>query len=344
MEPVIRTSGLGKTYRYHRSRPGLRGSIVDLVARRHAERDAVHGLDLTIGAGEFVGLLGRNGAGKTTTLKMLAGLLRPTTGSIYVLGHQPYRRGFDFLSRIAIVLGNKSMLWWDVSTLDNLKLHQALYDLHRAQFDHDLAELATMLEVTGHLEIPVRKLSLGERMKCELIMALIHRPQVLFLDEPTIGLDVVSKAAIRGFLAGLNADRGTTIVLTSHDMDDVAELCRRVLLIDDGRLAFDGSPEALVRLTSPRKRVVCTFRRPPDVVMELPAGVQPVGSQTGTRIELSVDRPAVPALLAIVPGWGELVDLEVRDADLDEVMRLVLGGGLQGTVSAGAREQQRTGA
>lgn len=328
--PVISTRGLNKTYRFHRSRPGLAGALRDLFGRRHGERLAVDDLDLTIGPGEFTGLLGRNGAGKTTTLKMLAGLLRPTGGEISVLDHEPHRRGFDFLSRIAIVLGNKSMLWWDVSTEANLRLHQALYDLDRDAFDASVAEFGDLLGVGDHLDIPVRKLSLGERMKCELMLALVHRPQVLFLDEPTIGLDVVSKAAIREFLARLNTEQGTTIILTSHDMDDVAELCRRVVLIDGGRIAYDGTPADLVLLTRPRKRVSCTFRAAPVLPDELPAGIDVVGvAGAETRLELDVERAQVPQLLALVPGWGELLDVEITDADLDDVMRTVLQAGVR---------------
>lgn len=307
MSAAIEARSLRKTYRYHRSRPGLRGSLRDLFNRQRGERVAVESLDLSIEPGEFVGLLGRNGAGKTTTLKMFSGLLRPTSGEVSVLGHEPRRRGFEFLRRIAIVLGNKSMLWWDVSTLDNLRLHEALYDLDRRDFEDSVDELGRLLEISGHLDIPVRKLSLGERMKCELMLALIHRPDVIFLDEPTIGLDVVSKAAIRDFLRRLNAERGTTIVLTSHDMDDIDQLCRRVLLIDHGRLEFDGPPDQLVKMMNPRKHVICTFA-------------------DGTTVAEEVDREAVPDFLARMTRSGALADLVVRDADLDEVMRQVLGG------------------
>jgi ABC-2 type transport system ATP-binding protein len=307
---AIRATALRKIYRYHRSRPGLAGSLKDLIARQSGERVAVESLDLTIRRGEFVGLLGRNGAGKTTTLKMFSGLLRPTSGELRVQGREPQRRGFDFLRRIGIVLGNKSMLWWDVSTMENLKLHEALYDLDRRQFDETVAELGRLLEITDHLDIPVRKLSLGERMKCELMLALIHRPEVIFLDEPTIGLDVISKAAIRDFLRRLNAERQTTIILTSHDMDDIDQLCHRVLLIDHGRLQFDGSPEELITRTSPRRTVVATYAH-------------------GGRVVTEVDREAVPDFLAQLSAGGVLADLEVRGADLDEVMRQVLAGGVR---------------
>ena len=322
---VIELSQIGKTYRYHRTRPGLRGSIRDLFGRQHGERVAVADLDLEIRSGEFVGLLGRNGAGKTTTLKMLSGLLRPTSGTVRVLGHEPYRRGFDYLRQVAIVLGNKSMLWWDVSTRSNLELYEALYDLGHADFERSVAELADMLGVRDHLDIPVRKLSLGERMKCELMMALVHRPKVLFLDEPTIGLDVVSKAAIRQFLSTTCAERGTTIILTSHDMDDVEQLCQRVVLIDHGRLQFDGTPAELVHSTQPRKTIRCTFADPVPAPVRLPVGVQlaEVDPASG-RLEFETVRESAAELLALAPQWGDLVDLEVRDAGLDEVMQAVL--------------------
>ena len=326
-EPVIELTGVGKTYHFHRTRPGLSGSIRDLFGRQYGERVAVDDLDLQIGSGEFVGLLGRNGAGKTTTLKMLSGLLRPSIGRVRVLGYEPYRRGFDFLRQIAIVLGNKTMLWWDVSTMANLELYQALYDLSDSDFRTSVAELAELLELQDHLDIPVRKLSLGERMKCELMLALVHRPKVLFLDEPTIGLDVISKAAIRRFLTRTCAQRGTTIILTSHDMDDVEQLCPRVVLIDHGRLQFDGSPEQLVRATQPRKQVTCSYAADPEQPAKWPIGVRPVAAN-GPQLRLEVERDALPGLLAEVPRWGTLVDLEIGDAELDEVMQSVLAGNL----------------
>jgi ABC-2 type transport system ATP-binding protein len=327
--PAIELAGVGKTYHFYRTRPGLRGSIRDLFGREHGDRVAVDDLDLQIASGEFVGLLGRNGAGKTTTLKMLSGLLRPSTGALRVLGHEPYRRGFDFLRQIAIVLGNKTMLWWDVSTMANLELYQALYDLSPDEFRRNVGELAELLGLQDHLDIPVRKLSLGERMKCELMLALVHRPKVLFLDEPTIGLDVVSKAAIRQFLAETCAQHGTTIILTSHDMDDVEQLCPRVVLIDHGRLQFDGSPEQLVRSTRPRKRVTCSYSEPIEGPVVWPDGVRPIEAGSDRqRLVLESDREALAGLLAVAPSWGTLIDLEVRDAELDEVMQAVLSAGI----------------
>ena len=305
--PVIRASGLTKTYRFHRSRVGLGGAITDLFRRRYDTRVAVADLDLTIDEGESVGLLGRNGAGKTTTLKMFSGLLRPSAGQLEVLGHQPSARRFDYLRQIAVVLGSKSMLWWDVSTRASLDLHQAIYDLPQPMYADSVDQLVELLELSDVVDVPVRQLSLGQRMKCELAVALVHRPKLLFLDEPTIGLDVISKAAVRRFLAKINSECGITVILTSHDMDDVSELCRRLVLIDHGSLQFDGTPAELIRQTRPRKRITLSY----------------AGSLG--QVELEVDREDTQRVLAEAAGRGELVDLEVRDADLDDVMQAVMG-------------------
>jgi ABC-2 type transport system ATP-binding protein len=243
--PAIQTKALTKTYRYTEQRPGLGGAVRGLLRPDRRERVAVDALDLTVPRGQVIGLLGPNGAGKTTTIKMLCGLLRPSGGELEVLGHRPSRRGYDFLSRISVVFGQKSMLWWDVSTYDSLLIHKEMYALPRPRFEQTVADLSERLQINGILNIPVRKLSLGQRMRCELMLALLHGPELLFADEPTVGLDVVAKLAVRTFLAELNRDLGTTIVLTSHDMNDVAALCDRVLVINHGRPVFDGDLAAL---------------------------------------------------------------------------------------------------
>ncbi|MBA8795341.1 ABC-2 type transport system ATP-binding protein [Friedmanniella endophytica] len=322
---VIVAQQLIKDYRRSRQRPGLLGALRGLVSRDVEEHRALDRLDLRVEPGEFVGLLGRNGAGKTTTIKLCCGLLRPSAGEVRVLGHQPWRREFAFLRRIAVVLGNKAMLWWDVSPMDSYLVHRAMYDLDHDDFARRVAGLAELLDVTTVLDVPVRQLSLGQRMKCELLAALLHRPEVLFLDEPTIGLDVVSTAAVREFLAEVNRRDRTTIVLTSHDMDDVEQLCDRVLLVDDGRLGYDGTVADLVARTSPDKELRLTFRHPPQLPAVWPRGTRMVGRE-GTSVELRAERDAVPALLGAAAGWGELVDLDVGDADLDQVMRDVLAG------------------
>ena len=325
MTAVIDAQGLTKDYTYRRQRPGLTGALVGLVARDTATRRAVATVDLAIERGELVGLLGRNGAGKTTTIKLCCGLLRPTAGKVSVLGHEPWRRQYAFLRRISVVLGQKAMLWWDVSPMDSYLVHRAMYDLEPAAFQRRVAELAELLNVADVVDVPVRKLSLGQRMKCELLAALLHRPEVLFLDEPTIGLDVISTAAVREFLREVNDRDRTTIVLTSHNMDDVEQLCDRVVLIDEGRLGYDGRLVDLVRRTRPAKQIRLTYAATPEPPARLPAGVT-VTRIDGVALELAVDRSQVNVIMSACPTWGELVDVEITDADLDDVMRTVLAG------------------
>ncbi len=245
IEAAIQTQSLTKTYKYTEQQPGLAGAVKGLFRPDKRERVAVDALDLTVPRGQIIGLLGPNGAGKTTTIKMLCGLLRPTHGEVEVLGHRPSKRGYDFLSRISVVFGQKSMLWWDVSTYDSLLIHREMYAIPKPRFDQSVTDLAERLQVQDILNIPVRKLSLGQRMRCELVLALLHGPDLLFADEPTVGLDVVAKLSVRTFLAELNRDLGTTIVLTSHDMNDVAALCERIAVINHGRTIFDGDLTAL---------------------------------------------------------------------------------------------------
>lgn len=325
MTGVIAAEGLTKDYTYRRQRPGLTGALRGLVARDTATRRAVAAIDLRVERGELVGLLGRNGAGKTTTIKLCCGLLRPTAGGVTVLGHQPWRREYAFLRKISVVLGQKSMLWWDVSPMDSYLVHRAMYDLEPAAFSRRVAELAELLSVADVLDVPVRKLSLGQRMKCELLAALLHRPEVLFLDEPTIGLDVISTAAVREFLREVNDRDQTTVVLTSHNMDDVEALCERVVLIDEGRLGYDGTLVDLVRRTRPAKQIRLTYAAAVELPADLPSGVAVAGHE-GAVVALAVDRAQVNAIMAVGPTWGELVDVEITDADLDDVMRTVLAG------------------
>ena len=301
-EPVVDARDLMKSYTFHEQAPGVRGALAGLLRRRTRTRVAVDDLSFAVSPGEIVGLLGPNGAGKTTTLKMLCGLLRPTAGDVRVLGHRPADRDYAFLRRIAVVLGQKSMLWWDVPAMDSFLVHKAMYGMSGSEFADSVAELTELLDLGDLLNVPVRKLSLGQRMRCELMLALLHRPDVLFLDEPTIGLDVVAKARVREFLARVNAARATTIVLTSHDMDDVEALCRRVLLVDGGRLRYDGDLTGLARSVRPGKRVRATYRDNEVVISE-------------------VAREDLPGLWERLCERGELVDVDVSDADLDDVMR-----------------------
>lgn len=322
---VVRCRGLTKHFRYHEQQPGLSGTARALLRRRTKTRVAVEDLDLDLAPGEVCGLLGRNGAGKTTTIKMLCGLVRPTAGELSVLGELPSRRSFTFLRQISVIFGQKSMLWWDLPAHDSLLLHRRMYDLGREEFDRTVGRLSELLELGGLLTIPVRRLSLGQRMRCELALALLHGPRLLFADEPTIGLDVLGKQVIRDLLARANAELGTSVVLTSHDMDDVAALCPRVVVIDRGVKRYDGDLTGLARSVRPAKQMVVTFGAEPRLPAPMPPGVAVVDRPSPGVLRLDIDRDRLPDVLTAVTGWGPVVDLEVADADLDEVMASVFG-------------------
>lgn len=321
--PAITVEHLLKTYRFHRKAPGLRGSVASLFKRTMLETQAVDDLSLRIEAGEIVGFLGPNGAGKTTTLKVLCGLLYPDGGLVDVLGHQPARREVAYLRQIALVMGQKNMLWWDIPAMETLLLHRELYRISEAEFRRTLDELAGLLDVEHLLHVQVRKLSLGERMKMELLAALIHRPAVLFLDEPTIGLDVVSQQRVRDFLRELNRNHGTTILLTSHYMDDITALCPRVLVIDHGRLYFDGALEALVNRAAPYKLLTAVFDAPPDGerLAQALQGAERRPSDDPRRVCLAAPRTAAAEIASALLQLGRVVDLSIEEAPVEEIIR-----------------------
>ncbi|MDQ3442276.1 MAG: ATP-binding cassette domain-containing protein [Chloroflexota bacterium] len=337
---AIRATDLTKTYTFHQQVPGLLGAFRSVLRRKTETRLAVDQVSFVIPRGEIVGLLGPNGAGKTTTLKMLTGLLYPTSGEITVLGHQPFDREVEYLRRIALVMGQKSMLWWDVPAMESLLLHKEMYGLSDAAFTESVDELVSMLDVGDLLRIPVRKLSLGERMKMELVAALLHRPDVLFLDEPTIGLDVVAKARVRAFLAEVNGTRGTTILITSHDMDDIEALCRRVMIVDHGRLAFDGALADLVRSVQPRKLVTATYGGPVDATFlgdDVTVTAHDGDAESGHVLSLEVTRDGLGETLEQLPRLGPLLDLSVADADVEEIIRNLFAGGFDAAETGATR-------
>jgi ABC-2 type transport system ATP-binding protein len=336
---AIAVDNLVKTYNYYQKEPGLRGSIRGLWRRETLERRAVDGVSFRIEAGEIVGFLGPNGAGKTTTLKVLCGLLYPTSGAVSVLGAVPSRRKPAFLRRIALVMGQRNMLSWDVPAWDSLLLQRDMYDIPSAEFEKTVTGLGELLEIIQLFRVQVRKLSLGERMKMELLAALVHRPDVLFLDEPTIGLDVVSQQRVRDFLRQLNAERGTTILLTSHYMADIEALCPRVLVIDRGRIGYDGTLSDLVYRVAPHKLVTASYTQPVDprrLFAVLPEGTliradpntvpAPPLASTDTptnKIELSVARERVGLVVEVLLSLGPIADLGVEEAPVDDIIRQV---------------------
>ena len=253
---MIQVTGLKKHYRVHKRPPGLGQAIRSLFHREYTTVKAVDGIDFFIAAGESVGFLGPNGAGKTTTLKVLSGLLYPSEGEVRVGGHVPQKREDALLKKIMLVMGQKQQLLWDLPPAETFELNRAIYEVSREDFNRRLKELTELLEIGEVMNKPTRQLSLGERMKCELAAALVHGPKVLFLDEPTIGLDVSMQVAMRDFIRRYNQQTGATLILTSHYMDDVAALCPRVLVIDKGQLSYDGRLSDLVHRVRPEKRIV----------------------------------------------------------------------------------------
>ena len=332
--PSVLATRLGKTYRVHERPPGLGAALRSVFHRTYKEVVAVTDLSFSIEPGERVGFLGPNGAGKTTTLKMLAGLLHPSSGSATVAGHEPRRREPDFLRRITLVMGQKQQLLWDLPPADTFELNRAIYGVPVAEFQATLKELEALLEIGDVSKKPTRQLSLGERMKCELAAALLHRPGVLFLDEPTIGLDVSMQLAVREFIRAYNEKSGATVILTSHYMDDVASLCRRVIVIDEGKLIHDGDLSALARSVRPDKRIALRFSEAPDraALEKLCPSVELEGSRAVLRVKQD-DLRAVVSRLMELPG---VVDLTVEDPPLEEVMRELFQASEASKTSEGA--------
>ncbi len=316
---VIEVHKLRKTYRRHQKEEGLLGSLKSLFKRRFEETRAVDEVSFRLEEGELVGFLGPNGAGKTTTLKMLSGILHPSGGEARVLGYTPWQRANAFRRQFALVMGNKSQLWFDIPAMDSLRLNKEIYGVSEADFRDVVGELSGLLNVEKLLEVPVRNLSLGERMKMELMASLLHRPRVLLLDEPTIGLDVVSQKAIREFLARYNRERRTTVLLTSHYMADIQALCRRVLLINRGRLEFDGSLEALASRFRRFKRVRASFESPvPASDLEaLGRVVEMEGNRALLEVPESAATDAARQLLTRFP----VSDLGIEETPIEDLIR-----------------------
>jgi ABC-2 type transport system ATP-binding protein len=319
VRPIIEVSGLTKTFRTYKKQPGFRGAIKGLFHRTYEQTVAVKEVTFSIGEGELVGFLGPNGAGKTTTLKMLSGLLYPTSGSARVLGYVPWDREDGYRRQFALLLGQKNQLWWDLPARDSLELNSKIYGIPTPEFERRVGELTELLRVQDKLSVMVRELSLGERMKMELIAALLHQPKVLFLDEPTIGLDVVSQKTVREFLRHHNATRRTTIVLTSHYMADIQELCRRVIIIDRGNIFFDGSLNEIIDRFADFKIITIQCERPATgtSASQSPTNWSHYGElveQTEETIKLKVKRDRVISVCKAL-----LDELPVRDIDIEEV-------------------------
>jgi ABC-2 type transport system ATP-binding protein len=322
IQPQLVVDNLSKTYHVPQRQAGIKAALGSMVRRSFQDVEAVRGVSFSVTAGEMVGFIGPNGAGKTTTLKMLTGLLHPSSGTARVNGFEPWQRHPDYLRQISMVLGNKSQMMWDIPPLDTFHVLGEIYRVPVAERDRTIGELSALLAIEPLLTKPVRNLSLGERMKCELVAALIHRPAVLFLDEPTLGLDVSMQRRLRAFIAEYNQRTGATIILTSHYMADVAELCPRVILIHHGQVIYDGQLDQLSERLAPFKLIRLTLNRdngsqPPE--QPLPPGAEII-ARDNDHLTLRVARAQAAATTAHVLNTLPVADLAVENPPIEAVI------------------------
>jgi ABC-2 type transport system ATP-binding protein len=339
MPTAIVATELSKTYDVKVRDPGVKGALAALVRPRYREVRAVERVSFEIERGDAVAFLGPNGAGKTTTLKMFTGLLFPTSGSARVAGFDPWTGGNAFRQRIAFVLGNKQQLLWDLPPEETFRLNRAIYGVGAADYAARRAELVELLALGDLVDRPVRQLSLGERMKCELAAALLHQPEVLFLDEPTLGLDLEAQATIRAFLGTYRERHGATILLTSHYMADVTALASRVLIINRGRLLYDGELSALVTRIAPIKRIALVLAEPVSRARLEEYGT--VASHAPPRATLEVPRALAAEASARLLADLDIADLSIEDPPIEEVIRLAFDEGENDVVAAIAAGERR---
>jgi len=328
--PQIAVENLVKTFRIAEREPGLWGAFKGVARRRYRTVRALDGISLSIEPGELVGYIGPNGAGKSTTVKCLAGILVPDSGRCEVLGRVPWKARVENVRQIGVVFGQRTQLWWDLPVVESFELLRDIYRVEEKQYQDNLAEFVSLLDLEPLLDVPVRQLSLGQRMRCDLAAALLHGPQILYLDEPTIGLDAPSKLAVRDFVRELSRNRGTTVLLTTHDMDDIEALCSRVIVIDKGRIFLDGPLSGLrARVTNERRLIV-------DLEDADASVAQPdaeVIRREGGRVWLRFDPERTPAaqLIARITSQHAIRDLYVENPPIEEIIaRLYTDGGLGG--------------
>ena len=338
---VIEARGLTKVYRTYRKESGLRGAIKGLVHRKYDETRAADNVSFNIEEGELVGFLGPNGAGKTTVLKMLSGLLNPTGGEARVLGFVPWERRNEMKRQFSLLMGQKNALWWDLPAQESLELNRAIYGIDRARFQQVVGGLAELLDVQHKMNVMVRELSLGERMKMELISALIHEPRVLFLDEPTIGLDVVSQQRVREFLRIYNREHRIVTMLTSHYMQDIEELCDRVIVIDHGKIFFDGPLHQIIDRFSGYKILSLTFEQ--AATRDFSAYGEVI-EQTPLSVQLKVPRGKVTETCRQVLADCKVTDINVQELPVEEVIRQFFGERSAAVSNAAAEEAAVTAA
>jgi ABC-2 type transport system ATP-binding protein len=328
-EPAVSVSGLTKVFRTYRREEGLAAALKSLVRRHAVQTAAVSDVTFSIAPGEMVGYIGANGAGKSTTIKMLTGILTPTSGEIHCNGFVPSTERTRYVATIGVVFGQRTQLWWDIAVVESFRLLKEIYGISSAVYARRMELFDKVLGIAAYLHQPVRKLSLGERMRCDLAASLLHRPPLLFLDEPTIGLDIVAKASVREFLLAINREEGTTVLLTTHDLSDIETLCRRVIVIDHGRLLFDGALSELRDRILPVTSVIFDVKTVPDPSLLAWNGpkILEVGSH---RYRMDIDRRQLSPATAVkeIVNRFDVADLSIEEPQIEEVVKRIYREGI----------------
>lgn len=316
---IISVSSLFRSFRIPKRNKGFWKEIVGLFRREYELKVALDHISFDIGEGELVGYIGPNGAGKSTTVKILSGILVPEMGEVSVLGKTPWKHRIEVVRQLGVVFGQRTQLWWDLQVIESFELLKSIYSIPQSSYKQTLEALTDALDLSKILHVPVRLLSLGQRMRCDIAASLLHSPKILFLDEPTIGLDAVSKLAVRDFIRRLNKDHKVTILLTTHDMDDIEALCRRVIVLDEGKIYFDGALDALRKKLLPERRLVIDLLQEHDAIHETGATVI---RQEGHRVWLSFnpDVTSAPDLIAKITSKHAITDLFVENPPIEETI------------------------
>ena len=325
--PIITVENLSKNFKVYKRRTGFWGNLSSTVSRQHDIIRAVDDVNFSLERGELVGYIGANGAGKSTTIKMLTGILVPTSGHIDVMGLTPSRQRKENTRRIGVVFGQRTQLWWDLPVIDSFELLQHIYEIPQNLYKQNLEFFSEMLQLQPFLSTPVRRLSLGQRMRCDLTAALLHNPEILYLDEPTIGLDVVAKEQVRQFLRQVNAERQVTVILTTHDLNDVEKVCQRLIIIDSGKIIYDGGIDALKeRYGKTRMLIVDLAQGYSDIQLE---GVD-LTRREGNRIWLAFERDTISAseVIAQLTARYEIQDLTISEPEIEEIVRRIYESGV----------------
>ena len=321
---VIRTDGVCREYKYYKKEEGLKGSFKNLFFKKYLYKKAVDGLSVNIREGEIVGLIGLNGAGKTTTLKMLSGLLEPTSGKIDVLGYEPFRKQSGFLKQISMVMGNKNQLWWDLPAIETFRLNSKIYGIDPEVYKNRLDEMAELFQVGDLIHTQVKRLSLGERMKMEILSSLLHSPKIVFLDEPTIGLDIVSQYNIRLFLKEYNLRHHSTILLTSHNFNDIISLCNRLLILNSGKIIYDDTFENFSKKFSKQKNITIKVKNNSDFVRNfLDVSNYEADSADRNSIRFHIEDSQITDMLSFLTksDIGDLEDIQIETIGMEEIIR-----------------------